>query len=440
MSPRIVRRRLLGGALVAVVVGGLVSVGAQSSSNTIYACVSDATGIVRVVAAGTECRPQEQAVQWNVMGPAGPQGPQGLPGERPPLSLTVDCSAGETIHDALEEAGDRAASVQITVAGMCDEDVILARSNTFLRGANPGDGFRSLLIGPLSGGWRFPGVSLVGLTLTGGLRARTGSSFSAYRLVVTGFPGSAIVVETGATGNVSQTTVNGCGDADWGCVRVEAGGSIVMAASQIVAAGLGGQAGVVAEGAVALTDTNISGFQAWGVQTRAGAVFSMSGGAVRDSNGGLIVTMGGVLYLRGVVVENNGWLGIGLDSGEADLEGCVVRGNGTGHGNDSGGIRGRTGAGLELQDTTVEGNHGEGIEMRDRSVVLMNRSLVTGNEGHGILLGTLSMLESSNAPNTVTNNAGWGLTCAPSARYRDYGAFAMSGNTQGDISASCIPE
>jgi hypothetical protein len=61
--------------------------------------------------------------------------------------------------------------------------------------------------------------------------------------------------------------------------------------------------------------------------------------------------------------------------------------------------------------------------MRDRAVVLINRSIVTGNDADGILLGPLSMLESSNAPNTMTNNRGWGLTCAASARYVDYSAF-----------------
>jgi hypothetical protein len=68
----------------------------------------------------------------------------------------------------------------------------------------------------------------------------------------------------------------------------------------------------------------------------------MRGGGVRNSGAGLLVGMGGVLSLRDVVIENNEWVGIVLDSGEADLEGCVVRGNGTGHATGAGGIRGRT--------------------------------------------------------------------------------------------------
>jgi hypothetical protein len=46
------------------------------AADEITACVNPA-GQVRLVAAGSSCRPQEQPVTWNVQGP---QGPQGLPG------------------------------------------------------------------------------------------------------------------------------------------------------------------------------------------------------------------------------------------------------------------------------------------------------------------------------------------------------------------------
>lgn len=165
------------------------------------------------------------------------------------------------------------------------------------------------------------------------------------------------------------------------------------------------------------------------------------GGAVRDNAGmGLGTSAGAVLALSNVLVEHNGWAGIIMDGGEATLNGCTIRDNGTAGLSDGGGIRGRSGAKLALMDTTIAGNTGTGVEMRDLCVVLMNRSAVTGNTGAGVMLGSLSFLESSNAPNTVSNNGGWGLTCSPSARYRDYQALSMSGNALGNIAASCTPE
>jgi hypothetical protein len=55
------------------------------SDNVFYACVrvdrdGDEARLVRLVAADENCRPREQRVHWNVLGPQGPRGLQGLPG------------------------------------------------------------------------------------------------------------------------------------------------------------------------------------------------------------------------------------------------------------------------------------------------------------------------------------------------------------------------
>jgi hypothetical protein len=48
-------------------------------SSLTHACVAR-DGSVRLVLAPDQCRPNETAMQWNVVGPQGPQGPPGLPG------------------------------------------------------------------------------------------------------------------------------------------------------------------------------------------------------------------------------------------------------------------------------------------------------------------------------------------------------------------------
>lgn len=80
----------LGIAAAAAVVTGVAVADppASSSGTTIYACVGQHNGQVRIVAAGTACRPDEDATSWNTTGPqgstgpagpAGPQGPAGAP-------------------------------------------------------------------------------------------------------------------------------------------------------------------------------------------------------------------------------------------------------------------------------------------------------------------------------------------------------------------------
>ena len=59
---------------------------------SIYACVNNYNGNIRIVDASTTCRPDEYLLSWNQTGPQGPtgaqgpQGPQGIPG--PELIIT----------------------------------------------------------------------------------------------------------------------------------------------------------------------------------------------------------------------------------------------------------------------------------------------------------------------------------------------------------------
>lgn len=50
---------------------------AASAEEVVSACRNGSTGALRVPAAGVACKSSEQALRWNVRGPAGPAGPQG---------------------------------------------------------------------------------------------------------------------------------------------------------------------------------------------------------------------------------------------------------------------------------------------------------------------------------------------------------------------------
>lgn len=56
---------------------------AQVASTTIYACVNNSTGILRIVSSTTICRNNETLLTWNQQGIQGPPGPAGSGGESP---------------------------------------------------------------------------------------------------------------------------------------------------------------------------------------------------------------------------------------------------------------------------------------------------------------------------------------------------------------------
>lgn len=82
---RLRRPALLGGASALLGVA-LIGSGALAAddTNTIHACTNDRSGDLRLVADADGCRPQETAIEWNVVGPAGPPGPEGPRGPEGP--------------------------------------------------------------------------------------------------------------------------------------------------------------------------------------------------------------------------------------------------------------------------------------------------------------------------------------------------------------------
>lgn len=71
---------LVSGILLTV---GITLIRAQSDE-TIYGCVREYIGIVRIVKEGQRCLPLERSISWNIKGPAGPIGPAGATGLQGP--------------------------------------------------------------------------------------------------------------------------------------------------------------------------------------------------------------------------------------------------------------------------------------------------------------------------------------------------------------------
>jgi hypothetical protein len=57
---------------------------ANPLATTIYGCVNNTIGTVRIVSATTNCKSTEHKIHWNQVGPQGPKGPQGPVGPQGP--------------------------------------------------------------------------------------------------------------------------------------------------------------------------------------------------------------------------------------------------------------------------------------------------------------------------------------------------------------------
>jgi Lamin Tail Domain len=130
---RITRMRVLaalgGAGALALAAGGALAVqkdttaAAAEIEDVIHACRHPNGGWVRIVSAASACRAREQALSWNVAGPAGEPGPAGPPGPKgdPGVGLT---SLGDLAGIACTADGGGAGTVELDSAG---DDTVLFR-------------------------------------------------------------------------------------------------------------------------------------------------------------------------------------------------------------------------------------------------------------------------------------------------------------------------
>jgi hypothetical protein len=79
---------VVGAAMAAHQPAGSASVIESPAVVTIFGCVNNTTGAIRIVNSTAVCKSGEHKIQWNQKGPRGSQGPQGLQGPQGPQGLT----------------------------------------------------------------------------------------------------------------------------------------------------------------------------------------------------------------------------------------------------------------------------------------------------------------------------------------------------------------
>ena len=63
--------------VLAIVLVGGVTWAFALDGNTIYACVNNSSGEIKIVGSSDDCKKNETSSSWNIVGPQGPPGPQG---------------------------------------------------------------------------------------------------------------------------------------------------------------------------------------------------------------------------------------------------------------------------------------------------------------------------------------------------------------------------
>ncbi len=298
-----------------------------------------------------------------------------------PWETTVDCSVGESLQDALNEADNRVGPVIITVEGMCSEEVVIRRDDVSLIGdsslgsgiQDPSDPSGNHVPLILEGAQR---VYLVNIKLIDGevgLQARTGASFTAFNLQVAGARRAGIEVIQNATGEIWTMTVNNLPDHSYG-VWVWSGGSLAVfngtIRNETIRIGTIG-AGVFPGAMLQLEDVTIERLNL-GLEVHRGGTASFQGGGIKY--GGSTGEISGSITVGGSEMTGNTWGLYVKPGGVANIVGSVIQD-----------IYGEGNSSIQTQET-ITGSVSVGA---DTSLVFLSGTDVTGR----VTLGGTSVLE-----------------------------------------------
>jgi hypothetical protein len=409
--------------LVSVASAAYAGVLGGGGGNAVTACAKSANGQLRVVSDPSRCLPSEYAIQL-----AQPQPSPPPPG---PQNVTVDCGAGQSINQAIQQA-DPNEPLTINIQGTCTEAVRVGRDNVSLQAASPGSGIQAPSANDtvlMFGGAR--GASVQGLTLSGG-SAGIGAYGAMYQAQDVHITGAANGVQAGGDSVVSLTNVTiddcqfGIGAGSGASVGV-VGGSIAGCRFVAIDAVNGGD--VTLNGGVAVADSRLQG-----VVAGAGGSIQINDATVSNSGVFDVFAFGGNVTVNGgnTLVTGSRFAGVSAsDGGNAFvINGARVSGNG------GGGVSADNGGHLLVQDgSIIENNTGPGINLTGASSLRMRGgAVVQTNTGDGIHLSDTSVAEIDGS-NQITANNGHGIACdgPPSVAVVRGNPGAVSGNASPQI-------
>lgn len=363
--------------------------------------------------------------------------------------VTVDCSRGETISDALADAIP-AVPLVIEVVGICNENVIIKRNDVTLTGIDPN---RSKVIG---GGEARADDSLIALIgaqnivienlsvaegESSGIVALT-STFTVQDCVIENNDPYGLIVTTGAFSTIDNNVIqknarDGILVSSGGSARIFNNtiqenlndGVLVFGAGSarigrdtgpnIIASNGGDGIQVSASSNANIVSNSIESNGADGIGVFDEAYASARGNTIAFNNveglagGGIGVVEGTVQLNGGNEISQNFGAGIALTNGSLRLG--SFRDNEPPfdliEGNSFVGISGRVSSRLLVFAATIERNDGDGIELSGHSFMRIQNTVVRDNAGSGILIRRDSGARFTNPPATVTGNLPFDVEC-----------------------------
>jgi hypothetical protein len=257
-----------------------------------------------------------------------------------PISCTVNCGAGGTVASAVAMKPQTTNTLTITINGTCVESVDDVPSGVTLQAGTSG----ATLQAPSSStdpvlGISGTGVTLTGLTITGGvntLRGRSGSAFTGNNLVVEGGSNTDVLLNHSVVGLNTSTIQNSAGDGIqvfWGSTLFLNGGTVEQNAGTGVDARYDGSADIF--GGVVLQHNSFDGADAeiGGAVAISGGTVTKNASAAGGGQAGVAAGTGGHVYVTGTTVSSNAGDGIyALIGGNALIEGGATVANNSGNG------------------------------------------------------------------------------------------------------------
>jgi len=355
-----------------------------------------------------------------------------------PLTLTVDCSKGQTIAHALEQ-GDARKELVVIVRGTCNENVAINRDKVTLQG-DPGTGATVNAPNASANAIAVAGadIGIVGLTVTGG-----SNGISAIGVPGFGVQGSIIqnaaqygIRVTSSHANIAGNTIQYSGN--HGVFFSAANGRVQN--NQIRSNAM---AGVHLErlSAVAIGGNTITANGSNGVELLSRSYSDLMNNTIASNGTNPAVRRNGVFLnfayadMGGNSITDNPGAGVWADASGLSSQDQTISGNG------GFGMMGYLGSTLVLNPgTIVQNNNGDGVQLHTNSIGQITGATIQFNAWGGIRLMLGSKLLIYGPPaSTVGGNQGYGLECADaeSSEWIGYSVDFNPPNTLGAISPSC---
>lgn len=368
-----------------------------------------------------------------------------------PLSCTVNCSAGGKIALAVAMQPRTTSTLTITVNGTCVEAVDHVPSRVKLQAGSAGTTLQapSASTDPVLG-ISGTGVTLTGLTISGGvnaLRGRSGSAFTGNNLVIEGASNANVLLDHADLTLNTSTVENSAGDgidAQYGSTLFLNGGTVQNNAVTGVNAVYDGSAQVF--GGAVLQNNGVQGVGGgYGGTAHITAGTVTNNGFGSGGSAGMNSGTGGHLVVEGssTSVSGNNHNGILVDDGGTAL----VQNGATIANNLGNGIVLIQGAFAKVRlGAIVQGNAGNGIYAETGTVTVGDTAgagiTIQNNKGNGVLVRTNSLANFDNAGNQITGNSGWGVLCIGTSSnpliYLPLGTpGTVSPNGAGPVSTAC---